>query len=249
MDPKSLPTAGARDITRVLPQSYLLLEADSPVFTVAEVSDVFIERTGSARDSIVGAGFFDVFGVDTEAAGASVRALAVLDEVVREGEARELGLDDLQSAGLQASATVFKGRHQLSHCVPLLDDGGQVELILVHIEDITELHREIEEALQSRYHRLFMQAPVGIALLEGEDFVCTLINDADLELFEQRDILGHSILDVFDEEELDPFLSELRHVYRTGEAVIRKEVPFQLREQRDEHFKTYAYLPFQDDCG
>ncbi len=64
--------------------------------------------------------------------------------------------------------------------IPLLNDQGKVEFIIISVVDVTEqvvARKEIENLkFDKKVYDLFMQAPVAIGIVKGENYIIELAN-------------------------------------------------------------------------
>lgn len=112
------------------------------------------------------------------------------------------------------------------------------------------LREATHEQVRRQYHQLFMQAPVGIALMEGPDKVFTLSNPAYDEIVDHRDLLGRPLREAFPEPDLQPLFDEVDEVYETGEPYFASERPAATRRDEDRRpYLTFAYLPYREPDG
>ncbi|HEY8976201.1 MAG TPA: ATP-binding protein, partial [Burkholderiaceae bacterium] len=100
---------------------------------------------------------------------------------------------------------------------------------------------------------LFMQAPAGIAVLDGPEHVFELANPAYHAFIGGRDIVGKRLVDALPEMRGQPFPALLDEVYRTGIAHVGNEAPVQLLRRPDgaveEAFFNFVYQPLRDGRG
>jgi signal transduction histidine kinase/CheY-like chemotaxis protein len=100
---------------------------------------------------------------------------------------------------------------------------------------------------------LFMQAPAGIAVLDGPEHVFELANPAYHAFIGGRDIVGKRLVDALPEMRGQPFPALLDEVYRTGIAHVGNEAPVQLLRGPDgaveEAFFNFVYQPLRDGRG
>ncbi|HEY9024279.1 MAG TPA: ATP-binding protein, partial [Burkholderiaceae bacterium] len=111
----------------------------------------------------------------------------------------------------------------------------------------------IAERQRQYLDELFMQAPAGIAVLDGPEHVFELANPAYHAFIGHRDIVGKRVLDALPELRDQPFPALLDEVYRTGIAHVGSEAPVQLARgpggRAEEAFFNYVYQPLRDATG
>ncbi len=109
------------------------------------------------------------------------------------------------------------------------------------------------ERQRAYLNELFMQAPAGIAVLEGPDLVFGLVNPMYCELISSRDVLGQPLRAVVPDLEGHLFPDILEKVYRTGVPHVGKEVRAMLRRDasgtQQEAFLNFVYQPLHDALG
>ncbi|HEY0897428.1 MAG TPA: PAS domain-containing protein, partial [Sphingobacteriaceae bacterium] len=105
------------------------------------------------------------------------------------------------------------------------------------------------EAQQGLINRFITQAPAGICLLDGPDFVFELVNPFYQQLFPDRKLLGRPLAKAIPEIVEGPLLSVLENVYRTGRTFEGKEVRFPFRSASgmvEERYFTFIYQARRD---
>ncbi|RYG19876.1 MAG: PAS domain S-box protein [Chitinophagaceae bacterium] len=80
------------------------------------------------------------------------------------------------------------------------------------------------ENQRERLARFFMQAPAGICILDGPDFVFELVNPHYQELFPGRELIGKKLLDALPELALTEIPQMMERLFTTGEAFDRNEM-------------------------
>ena len=93
-----------------------------------------------------------------------------------------------------------------------------------------ELKLAQQEAERQRkvLHDLFMEAPVPIVVLDGEEMVYQFINPAYQQIVPGRALLGKPVLKGFPELVDTPIPGLLDKVYRTGETINIQEMPLMM---------------------
>ena len=159
-----------------------------------------------------------------------------------------------------------------------LDDGGEVQLILQHTVDVTDLHeaheiladrrresgvlqraRRVQQANYTldteRRHlrRLFEQAPGFVAVLTGPTHVFDLVNAAYRDLIGHRDVVGKPVREALPEVADQGFVRVLDEVFATARPFIGRGLPVRLGRQvggaLEEVFVDFIFQPIVDDTG
>ncbi|MBN8230042.1 PAS domain-containing protein [Corallococcus macrosporus] len=127
------------------------------------------------------------------------------------------------------------------------------EAVQLREESLRERERHALEAVhRERLHAFFMQAPVGISITRGPDFVFELANPYYELLVGRRVTPGQALLDVFPEMASQPEILEvLRGVVRTKQPFVRPEFEVKLERdgQPDSVFFNVIYHPMVELDG
>jgi len=115
---------------------------------------------------------------------------------------------------------------------PIFDEQGNICGVLTNVLETTDkvkafavLENTQEELRASQAHtsqerdrlmQFFMQAPAGICILEGKEFIFEMVNPLYQQLFPGRELLGRTILEVLPELDGNPIIEILREVMQTG---------------------------------
>jgi two-component system, LuxR family, sensor kinase FixL len=126
-----------RSVFQAVPGAYLVL---APDLTIAEASDAYLRTTFTERPNIVGRGLFEVIPENPN--GPGITGLddlrASLDRVLRLRRADAMAV---QRYGIRRPDGAFEEKHWSALNSPVLDGNGEVEWIIHHIEDVTEIVR------------------------------------------------------------------------------------------------------------
>ncbi|MEO8795213.1 MAG: PAS domain-containing protein, partial [Daejeonella sp.] len=105
------------------------------------------------------------------------------------------------------------------------------------------------EALKQRDHltSLFMQAPAGITVLAGPEFIFELVNPHYQELFPGKKLRGHKFFEALPELKGSLIDSILHDVYQTGEAFEGNEIHMQIKslatDETEDRYFNFIYQP------
>jgi PAS domain S-box-containing protein len=96
----------------------------------------------------------------------------------------------------------------------------------IDVTDSVTVKRRLEES-ERNFRNLIIQAPIGIALLAGDEHIVELANDEYLELVgrERDGFIGRRIWDLIPEAKEQGFDIILKNVMDTGEAFFGNEIP------------------------
>lgn len=120
-----------------MPMPSLLLRADSPVFTIIDVNEAYLQATGSKASDLLYKGVFEAFpdNPDLEDANGVSNLRTSLDLVVRTGSDHKMPIQryDIPIRGKNE----FELRYWLPHNVPVLDKVGKTYCIIHSVADVT----------------------------------------------------------------------------------------------------------------
>ncbi len=127
-----------RSVFESVPGLFLLIRPDA-AWTIAGASDEYLRVTRTEREEIVGRPLFEVFPDDPDdpAADGVTRLRASLVRVVATRAADVMAVQ--KYAMRDPDTGGFVARHWSPVNAPVLGPGGEVELIIQRVEDVTEL--------------------------------------------------------------------------------------------------------------
>ena len=112
--------------------------------------------------------------------------------------------------------------------------------------------RNAENQLNQRLADVFQYAPVGLALLQGEQHCFDYVNSEYQKLAADRQLLGKPVREAFPELMEQGFFELLDTCYHSGEPYIGRSVPVMLTVQDGsvvEHYIDFSYQPTRDNTG
>lgn len=242
------------------PNPYVILD---PQYTLVWMNDAYLRATMRSREDIIGRKMFDAFPSDPGSDG-----FRQLDESLKRaretGETDEIALIRYDIARPDGGMDV---RYWSATHTPLLNDAGEVEHILQHTVDVTELQnlRRLRDemdvvrradavearnrSLQAESRRLtelFEQAPGFVAVLEGADHRFRMTNQAYLDLVGRSAILGMPVREALPEVVEQGFVDVLDRVRSTGEPYVgRREMVLLDKQSGDEPSQRFLNFIFQ----
>ncbi|HEU4473137.1 MAG TPA: PAS domain-containing protein [Flavisolibacter sp.] len=177
----------------------------------------------------------------------------LLEEVFRTGKpfhVNEIPATAVFEGGKEPSTRYFN----LSY-TPYKNERGETEGILASGYDVTEqvMLRKIAEKdkLNGDAYRLFLQAPLGICILEGEAFMIELANDAFLEITgkSRLSFVGRPLWEALPEVRTQGYDELLREVKRTGVAYRGSESEVELMRfgKKETLWVNYVFEPLMEE--
>lgn len=137
---------------------------------------------------------------------------------------------------------------------PLYDLKGNIYGVMNTGVDLTDLNlakKKIEEA-DKRFRNTVKQAPVGITILRGPDYVVEMANDAYLELVDKKEstFVGRPLFDSLPEVR-DAVSALLDDVLKTGTPYHGNEEPIPLNRfgKLEVSYFDFLYYPLKEEDG
>lgn len=137
---------------------------------------------------------------------------------------------------------------------PLFDTKGKVYGVMNTAADVTDLNIaniKLEES-EKRFRNIVEQAPLGIAIFRGPDFIVQMANENYLQLVDKKEMefSGKPLFEVL--PEVKEFVSSiLNDVYNKGIPFYGTEFPVILKRygKKDLAYFNFVYHPLKDDSG
>jgi PAS domain S-box-containing protein len=216
-----------------------------PSFIVDLVNEKAIQMWGASYEKSIGKPFFET-----------------------SPELREHGLEEMLNkvykSGEPFTAHEFPTRYNRGGKVyegffnfvlqPVHDLDGAVSGITAIGADVTQeviARRKIEES-ELRYHNLIHSSTSLVAILDGEEMIIKIANDAILQSWDKgREIIGKPLFSVLPEIVEQGFDQRLREVYTTGKPFYAYELPVHLvrHGKKELVYYTFVYQPQRNFNG
>lgn len=122
-------------------------------------------------------------------------------------------------------------------------DDTEIEGVLAIVHETTEkvLNERKLQMEQERMHRIFMQAPAAICILNGPNMVFEMVNPVYQQLFPGRELLGKELLKALPELNGTPIVDILMDVYHTGETFLGSELLVPLPGEEGAPLEDYFF--------
>ncbi len=215
-------TSGELDYQRLFESSPGLFLVLDPQFNIVGVTDAYLAATMTQREAIIGRNIFDVFPDNPDDPNADgVRNLsASLNAVLAYKVQNKM---DVQKYDIRKEGTdEFEERYWSPVNSPILDENGDVGLIVHRVDDVTEIMR-LGRA-ESDLHRFF-----SISL----DMLCISSGDGKFRRVSPAftDTLGWSdqeltttpFIEFVHPDDIEATMNEVDRQLRTGESVLQFE--------------------------
>jgi len=237
-----------RSVLEASANCYMLLDRD---LRYVWANAAYLGITGCPLEQLIGRGLFEVFPHDPADPDNESSALLrrSLEKVLATRERDVLACIPYRvprSPGGSLEERLWSATH-----TPLLRPDGEVELVLQHTVEVTELARLREAAEPEMFsaeagvlgraelvqranrnldtqlgdlRRMFDQAPGFFCFLRGPEHVFEIANGAYLQIIGKRDLIGRRLRDALPELDGQGFPELLDRVYRTGEPFVGRGI-------------------------
>lgn len=230
------------------PQS-VVIKANAPYFTILAVSDRFVDISLKSRGELLGQNLFDVFPDNTKDPSGKERALSAITEVMKTKKKVDLPIYKYE---IYSSETGKMEPFYWSNSnQPIFNEAGEVSYIVNTTSNVTaqvmlkEMAATSEENLvlqQQRLNKMFLKAPMGMALYSKDDFVIEYANEAICKMWNKgapEEVLGHSIFDLIPSLQEAGYREIYKQVVETGIPYLSKESP--VTYDRNGVMETYYF--------
>ena len=136
---------------------------------------------------------------------------------------------------------------------PLRNEEGEITHVMVLANDVTESAqaRKRIEASEKKFRNLVIQAPVGIAILRGKEFIVEIANESYLQIANRtsEELVGRPFFNVLPELRSTPLVDFLNEVLDSGEPYFGSEFPVQFYRNGilDLAYFNFVYQPLIED--
>ena len=259
---KKVPEGGYKDIFNCSPATILVMDIDAPYYTILDVNEAYLKATNSTREELVGKSVFGVFPANpTDEVSKNIeRTIFSFEQAIQTKEPHTMHnyRYDIPVRGTDE----FEERWWTTTNTPILDNAGEVIYFIHSPENVTELIKLGErekagvEALKNQRKQLystFMQAPVGIAIFKGPDYIVELINPPLCDLYGQTPgmMMGKPVFEVLTHAKGLGFEELLNDVRLTGKPFRGHDLPAPIyRNGKVETvYLDFVYEPYREDDG
>jgi PAS domain S-box-containing protein len=242
-----------RAVFEAMPVICVLLEVNSPHYTIVIATDAFVEKMGMSRDVLYDSGLFDLFPINPNADDTTgqLNVQSSFEYVIRTKQEHQL---KAQRYDIPNGDGAFTEKYWQANNKPVLDANGEVKHIIHYLVDITDKVRagEINESMKlgDQVYELFMQAPMAICILRGKEFVIELANDTILEIWRKdRSVVGKAALDALPEIKGTVFPQLLADVVKTGKPFHANEShAYFIKDGKEELvYFNFVYQPYYEN--
>ncbi len=227
-----------------LPSPFMVMNAK---FEIVAMNQAYLDATMRTRDSLVGADVFKAFPAEEK----SRRLLQDLFERVRDQGV--VDVLPVLPYPIRGKDGLFEERSWSCTHVPIRGEDGNVAFVLQSAQDISQLRQTPDFADLPRsagpavddachrvgmvqvlnqtllatahhLHRIFMEAPNFMCVLQGPDLVIEMANLAFRELVGGRELVGKPLREALPEIADQDYLGIVEDVFRTNKTFVGRKM-------------------------
>jgi len=261
--PISLTTADYNLVFANSPAAKLVIATDAPDYTILDVNDAYLDATNTTKEALVGKSVFAVFpGNPSDEDSKNIERTIDSFEQAIHNKAPHTMSHYRYDIPVPGKPGEFEERYWTTTNSPVLDENDEVKFFIhsplnvTEIVKLTEKERVAVEALRKQREDLlaiFMQAPVGIGIFLGENYVVDLINPPLCELYGKsiEEMLNKPVFDVLTHAKGLGFEQLLDKVRLTDEPFHGEglAVPLMRNGKVDTTYVDFVYHPFKNAGG
>ncbi|OLY94294.1 hypothetical protein SAMN05444008_105128 [Cnuella takakiae] len=230
----------------------MLIQTDAPKFTILAATPGYCNTSGRTRDFLIGKGVFEAFPGSDNPKDSGTHALH--DSLMAVIESKKPQFLPLHRYDIQNTDGRYKEKYWKTSNVPVFSPDGEVTYIVHTSEDITgqviaEQHALPDSGIEKAY-RFFMNAPVMMGYVKGENYTIELANEGLLEIWgRSADVVGEPLFSAIPELEGQGLKDLLDKVKTTGAPFFAYEYPIRLvrNGKEDVLYFDFVYKAFYEE--
>ncbi len=251
-----------REIFINSPVAILILDTDGPNYTILDVNEAYLSSTNTTREELIGQPVFGAFPANpTDEVSKNIERTIYSFEQAITKKIRHTMYNYRYDIPIRGT-TEFEERYWTTSNTPVLDEKGQIAYLIHSPMNVTELNKAKQSeqagliALRNQRQHLystFMQAPVGIAIFRGPNYIVDLINPPLCELYAKTvdEMIGKPVFEVLTHARGIGFEELLDNVRLTGIPYKGLALPAPLMRmgKLETVYLNFVYEPFREDDG
>lgn len=259
---KKLQGEAYSDIFYNSPATMLIIDIDAPFYTILDVNNAYLSATNTRREDLIGKPVFGVFPENpTDNVSKNIeRTIFSFEQAIKSKVPHVMSnyRYDIPIPGTDE----FEERYWTTSNTPVLDEKGDVIYFIHSPLNVTELFKVSErekagiEALRRQEQMLyntFMQAPVGIGIFKGPNYIVDLINPPLCEIYGKtvEEMRGKNVFEVLTHAKGQGFEALLDKVRLTGESIKGSSVavPLVRNGVLEPVYVNFVYEPYRENDG
>ncbi|MDB5015912.1 MAG: yycG 3 [Mucilaginibacter sp.] len=240
----------------------LLLGIDAPSYTILDVNNAYLRATNSERETLVGHSVFGVFPTNpTDEESKNIeRTIFSFEEAIRTKRPHTIYnyRYDIPIRG----SNEFEERYWTTTNTPVLDENDNVKFLIHSPTNVTEIYKLAQREKQAieglknqrkQLYSIFMQAPVGIGIIKGPNYLVDLINPPLEEIYGRtfEEIKGMPVFEALPSAKGHGFEELLDNVRLTGKPFYGNGLPVPLVRKGvlETVYVDFVYEPFREEDG
>ncbi|MET3113754.1 PAS domain S-box-containing protein [Pedobacter sp. CG_S7] len=249
-----------REIFYHSPIAKLIISATAADYAILDVNNAYLLATQTERASLIGKSVFSAFPENP------------IDHFSKNNEKIIISFEQAKATkkpdilnryryDISISGTdQFLEKYWTATNTPILDENGAVKMIIHSPCDVTDLYfseKRKKKAIiaiknqRKQLYSIFMQAPVGIGIFLGPDFIVDMVNPRICKIYGKNamQMIGEPVFDVLPFAKGQGFEELLNHVRITGETYegMAIEVPLIRNGLLEKVYVDFVYEPFYED--
>ncbi|MEO7488523.1 MAG: PAS domain-containing protein, partial [Ferruginibacter sp.] len=253
------PSHGYKDVFYNSVAPMLIIGTDAPAYTMLDENNAYLFATHTKRENIVGKPVFGVFPANpSDSLSKNIeRTIFSFEQAIKTKVTHTMYnyRYDIPIPG----SDEFEERYWTSSNTPVLNESNEVLYFIHSPANVTELYvaQERERAAiastkkqQQQLLSTFIQAPVGIGIFKGPDYVVDLINPPLCRLYDKSEdeLMGKKIFEVLPDAKGRGFEELLDNVRMTGKPFKGEElaIPMVRNGKLETVYVNFVYEPFRE---
>lgn len=237
-----------------MPGMGMILLPNDPDYTIVDVTNGMLLFAKVEKENLISKNLCDVFPDNPEDLTASgVKNLRnSLQQVISKKKPHHM---EVQRYDVKNENGIFDELYWLTLNTPVLNKYGAVDYILNTSTNVTEqiLNEKRAEAKRENYEYFLSQAAAPLAILTGNNFTFTFVNEAYTQLMHGRQLVGKTLEEAIPELKGQPFMLLLQKVFDTGVPYQASEIEatalFEGSSEPTTRYFNISYTPYKDHNG
>ncbi len=245
-----------------IPVACILLRPDYPDFTIVDVNDQYVKTLGWPKDLLLNKPVFDALGFD-KSDPSSIQSIKNLRSYLLQATETKKCAEHsaIRFDVVNPMTGELERRYWTSKSTPVLDNNNQVMYILNCPIDVTENEelrirsRKMEDEAKLQrvfYESVFLQAPTGIGIWLGPEFITAMINPALAKFYDRKpeELINKPIFEAFPEAKL-LWGTIMATVYETRKPYTGAELAIDLRVDGElkRSYVNFSIVPYYEPDG
>jgi PAS domain S-box-containing protein len=253
------PSHGYKDVFYNSIAPMLIVGTDAPHYTMLDVNNAYLFATHTRREDIIGQPVFGVFPANPgDSMSKNVeRTIFSFEQAIKTKVTHTMYnyRYDIPIPG----SNEFEEHYWTTSNTPVLNESNEVLYLIHSPSNVTDLYKAQEregaaialtKKQQLQLQSVFMQAPVGIGIFKGPDYIADLINPPLCRLYgkTEAELLGKKIFDVLPDAKGRGFEALLDNVRLTGIPYRGEElgIPMLRNDKLETVYVNFVYEPFRE---